>query len=49
MDDALHRGEAYRKAAADWRALEQELFTVIELEKLLAVERATVEKRAAED
>jgi 2-methylisocitrate lyase-like PEP mutase family enzyme len=36
------------KPAADWAALEKELFSAIGLEKLLAVERATVEKPAAE-
>jgi 2-methylisocitrate lyase-like PEP mutase family enzyme len=37
------------KPAADWRTLEKELLTAIELEKLLAVERATVEKRVGGD
>jgi len=37
------------KASADWGPLERDLFVVIELEKLLAVERATVEKRGRED
>jgi 2-methylisocitrate lyase-like PEP mutase family enzyme len=37
------------KPAADWRTLEQELLTAIDLEKLLAVERATVEKRVGGD
>jgi methylisocitrate lyase len=35
---------AGRGATADWAALEQEMFGVIGLEKLLAVERATVER-----
>ena len=49
LDAALRRGEAYRKAGADapvsaeWPQLEKEMLGVIGLEKLLDVERATVE------
>jgi 2-methylisocitrate lyase-like PEP mutase family enzyme len=35
---------AGQAASADWRPLEHEMLEVIELEKLLAVERRTVEK-----